>query len=89
VRTGLSPIDIAARKHPLAIAGFNRTFDEDDSPATGADDGADGNLRIDVEDESAPDAHEPIGLVRLQRALFEAMSAPRAISIGVRLVVGV
>ena len=54
----LAAIDVAAGEHPLAVAGLDRAPDEHDVIALVADDGADRDLRIEVEDEPAAHADQ-------------------------------
>src|SRR6188472_3481832 len=71
----LTPIDITARKHPLAIAWFNRPPHQHDVTVVIADDRAHGYLGIEVEHESTLHAREPLGLSGFQQARVEASTA--------------
>ena len=52
-------------------------------PSASADDRPDRDLRIQVEHEPAPRAHEPFGLARLQRARLEGAAADGTEAVGV------
>src|SRR5204862_883576 len=80
-------IDVAAGKHPFAVAGLDGATDEHDAARLAADDRADRDLGIDVEDEAARAADEPLGLGRFQQLALERPAAPWTKSIGVRVVV--
>ena len=67
-RERLAAVDVAAGKHPQAVAGLDRAADEHQPRSAVRDDRADGDLRIEVEDEAARGADEAIGLGRLQAA---------------------
>src|SRR5262245_46419051 len=49
----LAAIDVAAGKHPLAVPWLDRAADEHDAVIRGFDDRADGDLRIEVDNEPA------------------------------------
>ena len=59
-RHQFAAIDESARKHPLPIAGLDRPPDEHDLIVAVADDRADGDLRILIEDEPASRADQPV-----------------------------
>ena len=68
-----APIDVAAGKHPPAVARLDGAAHEHDVVALVADDRADGDLRIEIEHEAAARADEARRLARLQQP-----SAPAA-----------
>src|SRR5262249_36007218 len=82
----LAAVDVAAGKHPLAVARLDRAPHEDERAAR-VDDRADGDLRIDVEDEPAARARRPLRLARLEQTPLERAAAARAEAVRVRLVV--
>src|SRR5262249_5902140 len=88
-RQRLAAVDVAAGKHPLAVARLDRAANENELPAARVDDRADGDLRIDVEHETAARAHGALGLARLEELSLERAAAPRAELVRVRLVVRV
>jgi peptide deformylase len=74
----LAAVDIAAGKYPESVPGLDGSTHEDDAPARRLDDGADRELRVEIEHEAAPAAHEPFGLARLQAPRLEPAAARRA-----------
>ena len=76
----LAAIDVAAGKHPLAVAGLDGAPHQHEPAIVALDDRADGDLRIEVEDEAAPRADEALGLAGLQqpRARARRRSAGRS-----------
>ena len=60
----LAAIDVAAGEHPLAVARLDRPPHEHDPAVAGPDDRADRDLRVQVQDEAARGADQPLGLGR-------------------------
>src|SRR4029453_10696571 len=67
----LAAIDVPAREHPQAITRFDGSTDEDDLVVSGRDNGADGNLRIEVMNVPAAPAHEPRRIAGFHLPCFE------------------
>ena len=74
----LAAIDVSARKHPSAVARLDGAPHQDDPIAGDLDDRADGDLRVEIEDEPAPRADRPLRFGALQQAAFERAAASRA-----------
>jgi len=68
-------IDVATWEDPFAVARLDRSPYENQPVGAGANDGADGNLRIEIKDEAAGDAHQPLGLRCLDYAWFQGAAA--------------
>src|SRR5262249_38416919 len=85
----LAAIDVSAGEDPLAVAGLDRAPHQHEAAASGLDDRADGDLRVDVEDEAARGAHRTLGLGRFQPPPVERAAAPRTEAVGMGLVVRV
>jgi peptide deformylase len=88
----LTAIDVPAGEDPFPVARFDRAPDEHEAfrrRRGDANDGADGNLRIEVEDEAALRADEPLRLAGLQPPALEETAASRAKPVRVRIVVRV
>ena len=83
----LAAVDIAAGKHPLAVARLDRAPHEHEPTARRLDDRPDRDLRVDVEDEAAARADGALRLGGFQQTPFERTAASRAELIGVRFVV--
>ena len=88
-RKRLAAVDVAAGEHPQSVARFDRPPDEHQPVARASDDRADGDLRIDVEDEAAARADRPFRIGRIEETALERAAASRAELIGVRVVVWV
>ena len=88
-RQRLAAIDVAAGKYPEPVARLDRAAHEHDPSAARFDDRADGDLRIDVEDEAALRAHGPLRLAWLQQAALECAAAARTEPVRVGVVVRV
>ena len=84
LRYFFTTIDVAARKHPQSVSRFDRPADEHDLSAGGADDRADGNLGIEIDDLPARHADRPFRFGRLELAHLEATAAGRAEAVGNR-----
>src|SRR6185312_16399110 len=78
----LAAVDVAAGKYPLAIARLDRAAHQHEPAAARFDDRADGDFRIDVEDEAAARAHRTLGFGRLQQPPLERAAAPRTEAVG-------
>jgi hypothetical protein len=86
-RERLAAIDVAAREDPFAVAGLDRAPHQNQTSGVDPDDRADGDLRIQVEDEAARRADEPFGLPRPDHPPLERAAAAGAEPIVGRLVV--
>jgi peptide deformylase len=82
-------IDIAARKHPFAISRLDRPPYEGEPAGCGRDDGADRDLRIQIEDEPTLRADGTLGLARFEQPSLEGAAAARTELVRVRVVVRV
>src|SRR4029453_7169009 len=80
-RHQFAAIDESSWKHPFAVAGLDGATDQDDLVIAVADDGANRDLRILIEDESAARADQTIGFALLDRAQLQVGSAKRAMAI--------
>src|SRR6185503_7205362 len=74
----LAAVHVAARIDPLAVARLDRALHQHDAAAAVVDDRADRHFRVEVEDKPAAHAHEPLGLVLLDRARLKCAAAHRA-----------
>ena len=83
----LTAIDVATRKDPFAVTRFDAAAQEDEPILDRADDGADRDLRIQVEDEPTCSADETLGFTLLEQAPFERAAAAWAEPVAVRVVV--
>jgi len=79
----LAPIDVPTGKHPPAVARLDSPAHKDESVIGSSDDGADGNLGVQIEHEPAPRAHRPLGLGRLQEPPFERAATARTEAVSV------
>ena len=80
--TCFASIDEAAGKHPPPVPRLDGAADQHDVIVAVADDRADRDLRILVEDEPAAPADEPVRFGRLERPQIEVAAAERTEAVG-------
>ena len=80
-------VHVATGEHPLAIARLDGPPHQHDAARSRADDRPDRDFGIDVEDEAAGRADEPLAIAGFEEARLERAATPRAEAVGMRLVV--
>ena len=73
----LAAIDVASGEHPFAIARLNGSSHQNDATRRDANDGAHGNLRIEIEDEATSGADESVRFAGFEEPALERGAASR------------
>ena len=74
----LAAVHVAARKHPEPVARLDRPPHQHEARVRRLDDRADRDLGIEIEDETAPRAHQPVRIAGLEAPRLEGAPAGRA-----------